>query len=418
MMNLNFEHCLINEKEFYSKDYQKRISEIHTSLHSGTVYGTSWVDYPITYDKKELAKVQKLAKDIEKTSDVLLVIGIGGSYLGAKAGIDMLGKKSKLEVVFVGINFDYSDLGSVLDQIKDKDVTVNVISKSGSTVEVLSTLNIVERFMKNKYKNDYKKRMVCTTSKDKGYLRSYAVANGLETLSVPDGMGGRYSVLSSVGILPFICAGINVKKVLEGAYDACREFDNTNIETNPAYKYAIYRHLANKRLGKKLELFSSFNSKLTSFGYWLQQLFTESEGKDGKGMFVSPVAYSRDLHSVGQFVQDGTPILIETFIDVKNPLKDNTFTNIPLDNPIKFLEGKTMNDVNRAAYQGTIQAHVEAKVPIVSVEVDEVNEYTFGYLVYFFELACATSGYLLGINPFDQPGVESYKAKMKALLKD
>ena len=417
-MKVNFEHCLINEKEFYAKEYQKKVPDIHAMLHSGEIYGTHWVEYPVNYDKKEFTKVQKLAKEIEKTSDVLLVIGIGGSYLGAKAGINMLSRKSKVEVMFTGINFDYADLSATLEKIKDKEITVNVISKSGSTVEALSTLNIVERFMKNKYKNDYKKRMIFTTSKDKGYLISYAAANGIETLSVPDGMGGRYSVLCSVGALPFICAGINVKKVLEGAYDAYTEFNTSKIEDNAAYKYAIYRHLLNKRLGKKMELFASFNYNLTSFGYWLQQLFTESEGKDGKGLFVCPVAYSTDLHSVGQFVQDGSPILAETFIDVKTPLKDNNFTNIPLDNPIKFLDGKTMSEVNRAAYEGTIQAHTESKVPIVSIEVDEISEYTFGYLVYFFELSCAMSGYLLGINPFNQPGVESYKAKMKALLKN
>ncbi|MBP3582047.1 MAG: glucose-6-phosphate isomerase [Clostridia bacterium] len=417
-MKVNFEHCLINEKEFYAKEYQKKVPDIHNQLHSGEVYGTHWVDYPINYDKKELAKVQKLAKEIAKTSSVLLVIGIGGSYLGAKAGINMLPRKSKVEVMFAGINFDYADLGTTLDKIKDKDVTVNVVSKSGSTVEALSTLNIVERFMKNKYKNDYKSRMIFTTSKDKGYLNAYASANGIETLSVPDGMGGRYSVLCSVGALPFVCAGINIKKVLEGAKDAYNELNTPEIENNAAYKYAIYRHLLNKKLGKKMELFASFSYNLTSFGYWLQQLFTESEGKEGKGLFVCPVAYSTDLHSVGQFVQDGSPILAETFIDVKNPTKDNTFSNIALDSPIKFLDGKSMSEVNRAAYEGTVQAHIESKVPIVSIEVDEISEYTFGYLVYFFELSCAMSGYLLGINPFDQPGVESYKAKMKALLKD
>ena len=415
-MKVNFEHSLINEKEFYAKEYQKKVPEIHSQLHSGQVDGTHWVDYPINYDKKEFAKIQKLAKEIAKTSEVLLVVGIGGSYLGAKAGINMLPRKSSVDVVFAGINFDYSDLGSTLERIKDKDVTVNVISKSGSTVEILSTLNIVERFMKNKYKNDYKSRIIFTTSKDKGYLRSYATANGIETLSVPDGMGGRYSVLCSVGLLPFTCAGINIKKVLEGAFDAYNNLNTSEIENNPAYKYAIYRNLLYRKLGKKIEVFASFSHGLTSFGFWLQQLFAESEGKDGKGLFVCPVAYSTDLHSVGQFIQDGSPILAETFIDVKTPTKDNTLSNIPLDSPIKFLDGKTMSEINRAAYEGTVKAHAESKVPIVSIEIDEINEYNFGYMVYFFELSCAMSGYLLGINPFNQPGVESYKSKMKALL--
>lgn len=417
-MELNLTHSLINEKEYYAREFVKKVNDYHISLHSGDKSaGTTWVDYPICYDKKEFNKVLKIARDIEQNADALLVIGIGGSYLGAKAGIDALGKKSKLEVIFAGINFDYSDLGAKLDYLKNKDVYVNVVSKSGTTVEILSTLNIVERFMKNKYKNDYKKRMIYTTDKEKGYLRSNAIASGIETLTVPDYMGGRYSVLSSVGMLPFACAGINIKKLMEGAYDACRALDTPDIENNPAYKYAIYRFLLNRKLGKKVELFGSFACKLTSFGFWLQQLFDESEGKDRKGIFTCPVSYTTDLHSVGQFVQQGSPIIAETIIDVKTPAKDNTLSNIALDNPIKFLDGKTISDINRAAIDGTINAHSDAGVPIATISIDTLDEYNFGYLIYFFELACAMSGHLLGVNPFNQPGVEDYKRNMKELLK-
>lgn len=418
MMKLNLDFSTLKPQEFDSRDFQKKIREIHERLHSSdTSAGTTWALWPENYDKKEFNKILKIAKEIQSKADALLVIGIGGSYLGAKAGMDMmLQKKGKVEVVFAGTNFDYVDLAEKLDYLKDKDVYVNVVSKSGTTVEILSTLNIVERFLKNKYKGEYKSHLIFTTDKEKGYLRERANTEGIETLSVPDNMGGRFSVLSAVGLLPFAAAGINIKKIMEGALNAYNDLQSDDISQNYAYKYAIYRFLINKKLGKKIELFASFASKMTSFGAWLVQLFNESEGKDQKGLFVSSLAYSTDLHSVGQFIQQGTPIVAETFIDVKTPLKDNNLTNIPLGSPIKFLDGKMMSDVNRAGFEGTVKAHAEAKVPIAILEVDEINEETFGYLVYFFEMACGASGYLLGVNPFNQPGVEQYKAHMKQLL--
>lgn len=417
-MNINLENCRVKQGDIFAKDYQKRVREISNRLHNPDhSEGTTWVDWPVNYDKKEFTKLQKLAKLVNENSDALLVVGIGGSYLGAKAGMDMLANsKSKVEIIFAGTNFDYSDLSQKLDYLKDKDVTVNIVSKSGTTVEILSTLNIVERFLKNKYKNDYKKRLIFTTDKNKGYLRQRATQDGIETLTVPDSMGGRYSVLSSVGMLPFACAGINIKKIMEGALQAFHDLSNDSVAENQAFQYAIYRHLLNKKLGKKVELFASFNSKLSSFGAWLQQLFDESEGKDGKGIFVGSLTYSTDLHSVGQFIQQGTPIISETFIKVNTPAKDTTLSNLALDSPIKFLEGKSMSEINNAALNGTIQAHKDAGVPIVVFDIDEINEFNFGYMVYFFEFACATSGYLLGVNPFNQPGVEQYKSYMKQLL--
>lgn len=419
-MKLNLRYSTLKDKDFDSKEFDKKIKEIHEKLHSeDTSAGTTWANWPENYDKKEFNKILKLAKEIEKNADALLVIGIGGSYLGAKAGMDMLAsKKQKVEIIFAGTNFDYTDLDAKLEYLKNKDVYVNVVSKSGTTVEILSTLNIVERFLKNKYKGDYKSRLIFTTDKEKGYLRERANLEGIETLCVPDNMGGRFSVLSAVGLLPFAAAGINIKKIMEGALSAYNDLLTSQIELNPAYKYAIYRYLINKKLGRKIELFASFSSNLTSFGAWLVQLFNESEGKDGKGLFVSSLAYSTDLHSVGQFIQQGTPMIAETFIDVKTPLKDNTLTNIPLSSPIKFLDGKTMNEVNRAGFEGTVKAHTEANVPIAILEVDNISEETYGYMVYFFELACGASGYLLGVNPFNQPGVEQYKAHMKQLLKN
>ena len=418
-MKLNLENCRVNQKKITSKNYQKQITEISNKLHNPDhSAGTTWVDWPVNYDKKEFAKLQKLAKTISSNSDALLVVGIGGSYLGAKAGLDMLlESKSKVEIIFAGTNFDYSDLAQKLEYLKNKDVTVNVVSKSGTTVEILLALNLIEKFLKNKYKNDYKQRLIFTTDKEKGYLRQRATQEGIETLCVPDSMGGRYSVLSSVGLLPFACAGLNIKKIMEGATEAYNDLSTDNILENPAYQYAAYRHLLNKKLGKKVELFCSFSTKLSSFGAWLQQLFDESEGKDGKGIFVGSLSYSTDLHSVGQFIQQGTPMIAETFIKVKTPSKDTSLTGFALDSPIKFLEGKNFSEVNDAALNGTMQAHIDACVPIATVEIDEINEFNFGYLVYFFELACAASGYLLGVNPFDQPGVEQYKSYMKELLK-
>ena len=418
-MKLDLSYSMIKEHELFARDLQKKVDEIHKNLHSADhSAGTTWVHFPLTYDKKELSKILKLAKHIEEDSDVLLVVGIGGSYLGAKAGISLLSKKSKVEVLFAGTSFDYSELSQTLEAIKDKDVTVNVVSKSGTTVEILVTLNIIERFMKNKYKNDYKKRMIFTTDRENGYLRARANQEGIETLSVPDNMGGRYSVLSAVGLLPFAASGINVKKVLEGALQAYNDLNESDIEKNPAYRYAVYRYLLNRKLCKKIEFFASFSTKFAFFGDWLQQLFDESEGKDKKGIFVSSLTYSTDLHSVGQFIQQGSPIVAETFIDVKIPQKDNQVLNVPLGSPIKFLDNKFVSEISRAGFNGTIKAHSEAGVPIAIIEIDEINEFEYGYLVYFFEKACACSGYLLGVNPFNQPGVEQYKTYMKQNLID
>lgn len=417
-MKLDLTKSLVNEKDICSKNYQKQINEIYSKLHStDTSAGTTWVEYPVNYDKKEFAKILKLAKQIQENSDVLLVIGIGGSYLGAKAGLDMLQKKKGTEVVFVGTNLDTSDLIEKLNYIKNKNVTVNVISKSGTTVEILVILNIVEKFMKSKYKAKYKERMIFTTDNNKGFLRERANAENIETLSVPDNMGGRYSVLSAVGLLPFAVAGVNIKEIMKGAFDAYNNLNTPVIQNNPAFMYAIYRHLVYKKLNKKLELFASFSTKFESFSKWLQQLFAESEGKKGLGLFISTLNYSADLHSLGQFIQQGTPVVAETFIDIERKDEDLIITETEPNSPIKFLIGKSVNDVNNASFNGTVRAHHDAKVPIAIVSIPNISDYNFGYLVYFFETACAASGYLLGVNPFDQPGVEQYKSYMKELLK-
>ena len=345
-MNLDLSKSQIAASELTKKEFQKKIKNIHETIHSQNYsLGTTWVDWPENYDKKELAKIQKLASEISSKADILLVVGIGGSYLGTKAGIDMLAKNSKFKIVFAGINFSYADLSDKLEMIKDKEIYVNIVSKSGTTVEILAANHIVEKFIKNKYKTEYKKHIIYTTDKENGYLRKKANFEGIETLSVPAGMGGRFSVLSAVGLLPFACAGIKIKQILEGAQFCRNQLLIPDIEHNDAYKYAIYRYLLNKKLGKKVELFATFFPELYSFEFWLQQLFAESEGKDKQGLFVAPLAYSTDLHSVGQFLQQGTPILAETFLSCKTCSKDTILTTIPLDSPIKYLDGKKYSEI-------------------------------------------------------------------------
>ncbi len=416
-MQLDLTNLKIAKSQLLTREYDEKVRQIHKILHSEDhAAGTTWVHWPLNYDKKEFGKIKRLAKHIRENFDALLVVGIGGSYLGAKSGIDMLKKGKGVEVVFAGTSFDYVDLYEKLEHLKDKRVFVNVVSKSGTTVEILSTLSMVENFMKKKYGKDYRKNMVFTTDKNKGYLKKLS-SEGFDCLVVPDDMGGRYSVLSAVGLLPFACAGLNIDKIMEGAKAAYNDLLEEKLENNLAYQYAVYRNLVNYKLDKKLEIFSTFSSKLSSFGAWLTQLFDESEGKDKKGLFVSSLVFSTDLHSVGQFIQEGSPILAETFIDVFAPLKNASVKGLRADSPIKFLEGKSFDEINRAAFLGTVKAHSEAGVPIAVLKIDEISEINYGYMVYFFEIACATSSYLQGVNPFNQPGVEQYKSYMKELLK-
>jgi len=416
-MNLNLDYSKIHLNEQLNNDLIEKINNIHNKLHNEDLsFGTEWVDYPINYDKNYIQKIKNLASTIKNNASVLLVVGVGGSYLGAKMGIDIFKNKTNSQVIFAGTNFDYENIFDILEDIKQKDIFVNVVSKSGTTVETLVAFNIIENFLKEKYGDNYKKRIIVTTDYNDNYLLNYAKSNDIETLPIPIFMGGRYSVLSAVGLLPFAVAGIDIDEVLNGAKQAYMDLNNSNIESNFAYQYALYRYFLNTKLNKKMEVFCSFSSKLSSFGQWLQQLFCESEGKDGKGLFVSSLTYSTDLHSVGQFIQDGSPCLAETFISVKNVKNDYTLKNIANDSPIKYLNNKTMSYINKSAYLGALQAHIDANVPIAIIEVDEMNEFNFGYLIYFFEMACAVSAMLLDVNPFNQPSVEHYKKYMKNLL--
>ena len=401
-------------KGIYKKGkFLKQFQNINTSLHSGTEEMTAWVTYPKD-NSKNLEEVKLIAGKVLKDGDALIVLGIGGSYLGALAGLTALGKKQKVEVEFAGINFSNEELENVFEKYKHKNVYVNVISKSGTTTETMIAFEYALKFLKSKYKKDFKKHLIITTDKAKGYLREFASKNGIDTLEVPDNIGGRYSVLSAVGLLPFVCAGLNIDKLYKGAITAQKDLEKSD-ETNLAYKYALTRFLLGQK-GKKIEVLSTFYPRLSKIGAWWTQLFAESEGKNRKGLFVTNLNYSTDLHSVGQYIQQGTPLLFETFLSTSNVERDKKLTGLQNDNPIKYLEGKTVEEVNLAAEKGTIDAHASAKVPIIKLTIGKIDEEHIGYLFYFFCLSCAISGKLLGINPFDQPGVEDYKRNMKKNL--
>lgn len=402
------------DENFYSnKKNLKKFEEISSSLHSDQPW-TAWVNYP-SYKIQFLGKIKRLAKKV-KTGDVLLVIGVGGSYLGALAGISAL-KNKGVEVLFAGTNFSYEDLKEKFDYCKNKEVFINVISKSGTTTETMIAFEYALKFLKTKYKSNFKDHLIITTDKEKGYLREYAKKNKIESLIVPDNIGGRYSVLTDVGLFPLICAGIDIKKFLQGAVDEEKALSVANMN-NPAYRYALTRFILNTKKGKNVEILSSFYPKLSKVGEWWTQLFAESEGKDKKGLFVSSLNFSTDLHSVGQFIQQGSPLLFETFLNVDNVEKDNVLQNIDPSNPISYLNGKSVEEVNLAARKGTIKAHSSAKVPIIQINIEKIDEENLGSLFYFFEYACAISGKLLGVDPFNQPGVEDYKRNMKKLLSE
>lgn len=412
-LQLNLLNSQIKEKKYSKKKYLKKFKKINESLHSGNEEWTAWIDYP-SKNISNLDNIKELANKITKESDVLIVLGIGGSYLGAYACLSAIKNKSKTKVVFSGINISNEELSNTFEKYKDKNVHVNVISKSGTTTETMIAFEYALNFLKEKYQDNYKDHLTITTDRQKGYLREFANKNDIASLEVPDNIGGRYSVLSAVGTLPLLCAGIDIDKLFQGACKAEQDLKISD-ENNIAYRYALTRYLLNRK-GKKIELLSTFYPRLSNFGSWWTQLYAESEGKDKKGLFVTNLNFSTDLHSVGQFIQQGTPIVFETFLSVESVVNDREITNIDNNNPIKYLEGKTVEEVNLAAQKGTIEAHVSANVPTIQITLEKIDEEHLVYLFYFFELSCAISGKLLGVNPFNQPGVEDYKRNMKKYL--
>ncbi|MDQ0885880.1 glucose-6-phosphate isomerase [Paenibacillus sp. V4I9] len=407
----------------YFKDFVKTAHELlHEKKGPGSDY-LGWVDLPLQYDKEEFSRIKDAAQRIRGNSDALIVIGIGGSYLGARSAIEALSHsfhnqmKGNTQVYFAGQNISSTYISDLLEMLADKDVSLNVISKSGTTTEPAIAFRILREYMEKKYgKEEANKRIYVTTDKSKGALKKLADEEGYETFVIPDDVGGRYSVLTAVGLLPIAAAGINIDQMMAGAAAAAEKYNNADLSTNESYQYAAVRN-ALYRKGKTIELLANFEPSLHYVSEWWKQLFGESEGKDQKGLYPASVDFSTDLHSMGQYVQEGRRDLIETMLLVRKPRVEWTIQedSSNLDG-LNFVAGMTMDEVNKKAAEGTRLAHVDGGVPNLIVEIDALNEFTYGEMVYFFEKACAISGILLGVNPFDQPGVEAYKTNMFALL--
>lgn len=384
-----------------------------------------WVDLPENYDKEEFERIKKAAKKIQNSCDIFIVIGIGGSYLGARAAIEFvksplynnLTDKKTPDIYFAGNSISPAALSDLLRICEGKDICVNVVSKSGTTTEPAIAFRVFRNLLETKYGVDgAKERIFATTDKAKGTLKNFSTEKGYETFVVPDDVGGRFSVLTAVGLLPIAVAGIDIDMMMKGAQDARKAYATADIDTNDCLKYVAIRNVL-YRQNKSVEILAAYEPAAQMLCEWWKQLFGESEGKDNKGIYPSSVIFSTDLHSLGQFIQDGSRIMFETVLDIKNPGIDVLIENDPanVDN-LNFLVGKGLNYVNHTAMLGTLFAHSDGNVPNIVLELDDRSEYSFGYLVYFFELACAISGYILGVNPFNQPGVESYKKNMFALL--
>ena len=405
------------------EEVKKEVVQAHSVLRSKNGAGNDflgWLDLPVAFDNREFSKIKQAAEKIRKQSQVLLAIGIGGSYLGAKSAIEMLKRyfnQSGCEVIFVGNQISSTYASQLLDYLKDKDFSINVISKSGTTTEPAIAFRILKDYMEKRYgKEEAKKRIFATTDKAKGALKTLATAEGYETFIVPDDVGGRFSVLTPVGLLPIAASGVDIDEMMDGAKKAYINYMNENVEENDALKYALVRN-ALYRSGKKIEMLVNYEPKLNYFSEWWKQLYGESEGKDGKGIWITSASFSTDLHSLGQMIQQGERTLFETVINVEEP--EENITIEPNDDNLdglNFLAGKTMDYVNKMAMTGTMIAHVDGGVPNIRISVPNISAYTYGYMVYFFELACGVSAYTLGVNPFNQPGVENYKKNMFALL--
>ncbi|HLR18519.1 MAG TPA: glucose-6-phosphate isomerase [Staphylococcus sp.] len=401
------------------------VKSIHKTIHEGTGAGSDflgWLDLPVDYDKEEFSRILEASKRVKDHSDVFVVIGIGGSYLGARAAIEMLTSSFRNsdeypEIVFVGNHLSSTYTQELVNYLDGKDFSVNVISKSGTTTEPAVAFRLFKQLLENKYgKDEAKKRIFATTDKAKGALKELATNEGYETFVVPDDIGGRYSVLTAVGLLPIAVAGIDIKAMMDGAAKAREELSSENLEDNIAYQYATIRNVLYSK-GYDTEMLINYDPSMQYFNEWWKQLFGESEGKDFKGIYPSSANYTTDLHSLGQYVQEGRRFLFETVVKVNTPKLDITIEE-DSDNldGLNYLAGKTIDEVNTKAFEGTLLAHTDGGVPNIVVEIPRLDEETFGYLVYFFELACTMSGYQLGVNPFNQPGVEAYKQNMFALL--
>ena len=427
-IKLNLKNASISKKNIL--EYTEVIENIHKDLHKRANKKddfVGWLELPTNYNKREFAKIKKVAKKIEKESDVLVVIGIGGSYLGARAVIEaltssfynMLPEKQRKtpQILYVGNNLSPNYINELIEYIGDKDFSVNVISKSGTTTEPAIAFRIFREILENKYGIDEaRSRIYATTDKEKGALKTLANKEGYETFVVPDNIGGRYSVLTAVGLLPIAVAGIDIDKLMEGAKIAQERYNDPNLKYNECYQYAVARNILYK-LYKNTEILVNYEPKMHYFTEWWKQLYGESEGKDQKGIFPTGVDFTTDLHSMGQYIQEGRRNLFETVISI-----DKSKTDIKINSDddnldgLNYLAGKGMDYINKKAMEGTIEAHVSGDVPNIVISMKKLDEQNLGELIYFFEKSCAVSGMILGINPFNQPGVEEYKKNMFRLL--
>ncbi len=406
---------------------QPQITAAADTLRKGTGAGSGfrgWIDLPANYDRAEFSRIKAAADRIRKSCDIFIAIGIGGSYLGARAAVEFVKsplynslKKETPDVYFAGNSINSAYLNELLSLCEGKDVCINVISKSGTTTEPAVAFRVFRAWLEKKYgEEEAVKRIFVTTDKSKGKLKELADEKGYETFVVPDDIGGRYSVLTAVGLLPIAVAGIDIDSMMKGAFDARASYTDTDISKNDCYKYAAIRNIL-YREGKTSEILVSYDPALTMFNEWWKQLYGESEGKDGKGLFPASVVFSTDLHSLGQYIQQGLRNIFETVIDIRNDVSPFAIPEDPANiDGLNFISGKTMHEVNHNAFLATVLSHTDGGVPNIVLEIEGRSAYDFGYLVYFFELACAVSGYTLGVNPFDQPGVEGYKNNMYALL--
>ena len=406
------------------KNYEEKVKEINKMINEKTGKGNDflgWTTWPTDYDKEEFNRIKEAAKEIRDNYDVLVVAGIGGSYLGARCAIEALRglySNDKLEIIYLGNTLSSTYISQVLKYLEKKNFAINVISKSGTTTETSVAFRLLKELLIKKVgKEKANKAIYATTDKARGALKQEANTEGYKTFVIPDDIGGRYSVITAVGLLPIAAAGLDIDQLMLGCSTAQKDLNNDDIYTNVCYQYAVARHYFYTH-NKAVELFVTYEPQFTQIGEWLKQLFGESEGKDKKGLLPDSVTFSTDLHSLGQFIQQGSPVLFETVVLAEHPLED---VEVPHDEEnldgLNFLEGKKMSFVNKQAFEGTLRAHVDdGKVPNIVISVEKMDAYNLGYLFYFFMRACAMSAYLLDINPFNQPGVEIYKKNMFHLL--
>ena len=424
-IKINLENAGIAEKNIL--EYKEQVENIHKELNkraNDEKDFVGWLELPTNYDKEEFERIKKSAEKINKESDILVVIGIGGSYLGARAVIEALTssfiseeQRNYTEILYAGNNLSSNYINELIEYIGEKDFSINVISKSGTTTEPAIAFRIFREILENKYGiEEARSRIYVTTDKEKGALKTLAQKEGYEQFVIPDNVGGRYSVLTAVGLLPIATAGISIDKLMEGAKKAQDKYNNPELKENDCYKYAVVRNILYK-LYKNTEILVNYEPKMHYFTEWWKQLYGESEGKDQKGIFPAGVDFTTDLHSMGQYIQDGRRNLFETVISINIP--NSNITIRPDDDNLdglNYLSGKDLDYVNKKAMEGTIKAHVSGDVPNIFIEMSKLDEQNIGELIYFFEKACSMSGLILGVNPFNQPGVEEYKKNMFHLL--